>query len=173
MVGGIERYSSSSNSVWERCRSVLWPLQQQLQRPGALQGRWSGALQDRCVAPVDRYVAGSRRYRVRSERCRIVALHLWIVLGQDRSVEGSLRYTCGLFRGPAATVAASGSVTGALQVSSSSSCSDNAAVAGVLRWLSSSSSCRDNAAVTELNGQIGKWIRSLRGIDQYSTDQVT
>ena len=51
-----------------------------------LQGQLE-ALQDRCVAPVDCSGTGSKR-------CRIVALHLSIVLGQDRSVAESLRCTC-------------------------------------------------------------------------------
>ena len=35
-------------SVWERCRSVLWPQKQQLQRPGALQERFCGLRSSSC-----------------------------------------------------------------------------------------------------------------------------
>ena len=39
VAGALCSPRSSSCSVLERCRSVAWPLRQQLQRPGALQER--------------------------------------------------------------------------------------------------------------------------------------
>ena len=63
VAGAIFRSRRSRCSVWERCRSVLWPRQQQKQRPGTFGGatgsRCSPAALDERSGAVETSVAAS------------------------------------------------------------------------------------------------------------------